>query len=163
MAYYTHNTNPNYYKENYAFSNCGSYAFNIEEWYDADNGFEWEVGNIDSWVTEMATYYSDEEISEMYSKAVVEQIFDDFDEEIRELSSESDPLLPNEELVAFRGYCEYFEDSGDSDYDFHFKVFRDGQWMEKCGSCPVQPCTLEDWSYDYRTYNSKTYFFAHAV
>ena len=78
MAYYTHNTNPNYYKENCGFSNCGSYAFNIEEWYDADNGFEWEVGDIDSWVIEMAANYSDEEISEMYSKAVVEQIFDDF-------------------------------------------------------------------------------------
>ena len=161
MEYYTHNSDPEYYDTHRSSANCGSYAFNIKEWYDADSGFCDDVGDIFDWVKEMVYEgYSDEEISDIYAEGIIPKILNDFVGEIREVRDESSPLESNEELVALRTFC-YYDDDGWSDFDFHFKVLRDGCWMEKCGNGEVRFCTLDDWANGSLAYISKTIFFAH--
>lgn len=163
MEYYTRNSDPKYYETHQGISNCGSYAFNIKEWYDADNQFSDEVGYIEDWIKVMVYEgYDDEEISDIYAEEVISQILDDFDGEIRELEDKSDFIDSDEELVAFRTFCIYSED-GWTNYDFHFKVFRNGRWMEKCGGEEVRFCTIDDWSNGANTYISKIHYFAHKV
>jgi hypothetical protein len=161
---YTKNTNPHYYEENEAYSNCGSFAFNVEEWYDPESDFEIDVGYVGDWIVEMVDNgFSCDEVADIYAEKLAESVLNDFFGEVREI------LFPwqvkdNEELIAFRGYCRY-ETNEDSypDYDFHFKVFRNGIWQEKCGRHPVKFCTEDDWTYMTRTYNSYTIYFAHLV
>lgn len=163
MEYYTRNSDPKYYETHQGISNCGSYAFNIKEWYDADSDFEDNVGDIFMWIKDMVYEgYSDEEISDIYAEEIVPKILDDFDGEVREIDGENSPLAPNEELVALRTFC-YYDEDGWCNYDFHFKVFRDSRWMEKCGDTAVRFCTLDDWTTGINTYISKTIFFAHRI
>lgn len=162
---YTKNTDPNYFDEYQGYSNCGSFAFNVEEWYDPEIDFEESVGYIDDWIVEMHNNgYSNDEIADIYTEAITERILNDFFGEIREVYYPSD-VNSNEELIALRGWCHYDEDdcSNYADYDFHFKVFRNGIWQEKCGRQPVKFCTEDEWSYGTRTYNSITIYFAHEV
>ena len=161
---YTKNTNPNFYEENECSSNCGSFAFNVEEWYDPERDFEIEVGYISDWMVEMVDNgYSCDEVADIYAEGLAESVLNDFFGEIREVYFPSE-VNENEELIALRGYCRY--ETGEDyipDYDFHFKVFRNGIWQEKCGSEPVKFCTADDWTYMTRTYNSETIYFAHKV
>lgn len=162
MEYFTRNSDPDYYEKNCGSSNCGSYAFNIKEWYDADHDFSDEVGDVFDWIRDMAESYDNDEISDIYAEAVAETILNDFEGEIRELDEEDSIIDFDEELIAFRTFCIY-DDDGWTNFDFHFKVFRDGGWKEKCGSSEVRFCTLEDWTNGINTYTSKVYYFAHKV
>lgn len=161
---YTKNTNPNFYEENECSSNCGSFAFNVEEWYDPEQDFILDVGYIDEWMIEMVeSGYNCDEVADMYAESLAESVMRDFEGEVREVFYPAE-VEPNEELIAFRGYCRY--ESGEDwvpDYDFHFKVLRDGIWQEKCGHYPVKFCTEDDWTYMTRTYNSETIYFAHQI
>ena len=48
---YTKNTNPHYYEENQNCSNCGSFAFQIEEWSLLDEYFEEDMGvSVEEWI-----------------------------------------------------------------------------------------------------------------
>jgi hypothetical protein len=161
---YTKNSDPNYFEENEAWSNCGSFAFNIEEWYDPECDFEIDVGYIGDWMMEMVDNgYSCDEVADIYTERLVESVLNDFFGEVREVCFPSE-IQENEELIALRGCCRY-ETNEDNypDYDFHFKVLRNGIWQEKCGQLPVKFCTEDDWTYMTRTYNSETIYFAHQI
>ena len=161
---YTKNTNPNFYAENESNSNCGSFAFNVEEWYNPEIDLEAEVLYIGTWMAELIdSGYSCDEVADIYVETLAESVLKDFEGEIREILFPSQ-IHNDEELIAFRGYCRY--EIGEDylpDYDFHFKVLRNGIWQEKCGSLPVKFCTEDDWTYTTRTYNSETLYFAHRI
>ena len=156
---YTRNSNPRYYIDHYEQANCGSYALRVEGWYDADAFFEAEHGDMYDWI-ETCDWngWSDEEMSEFYADVLVGGILEEFHDELRELHDETDELLEGEELIAFRTFAghDYW---GEYDYDFHFKVYRDGCWREKMGCHPCEECTLEDWG----KYISNTIYFAHKI
>ena len=158
---YQHNSDSNYFISNCFASNCGSYAFNVQGWYDAENKLEDSVGDIETWIREMAADYTDDEITDIYTDVLIDQILYDFDGEIRMVESELSPVASNEELIAFRTYCLYDEEWDWVGWDFHFKVFRDGCWKEKCGTNPIRTCTLNEWVNGENVYTSKTHFFAH--
>lgn len=146
--YYTRNSDLSYYETHRYCANCGSYALRLNEWYDLDYYFEDVTGYyIDEWITEKSEEgYNDYEISTMYGEILVQGILEEFKGEL-ELCDGWPPKTDNVELIAFSTYC-YANSSKYSDYDYHFKVFRDGKWMEKCGTQPVEECT-EDWWGDY--------------
>ena len=161
---YTKNSDPNYFEDNPECANCGSFAFNVEEWYDPEEDFILDVGYIDEWMKEMVeSGYNCDEVADMYAESLAESVMRDFEGEVREVFLPTE-VEPNEELIAFRGYCRYeSEEDWVPDYDFHFKVLRDGIWQEKCGHYPVKFCTEDDWTYMTRTYNSNTIYFAHQI
>lgn len=159
---YTKNSDPNYYEYNSEYANCGSFAFNVEEWYDPEDEFENEVGYIDDWIMEMSDNgYSADEIADIYTEAITERVLKDFTNEIREITYPSE-ANDNEEVVALRGWC-YEDIDNFAEWDFHFKVLRNGIWQEKCGREPVKFCLEDEWSYGFRTYNSNTIYFAHKI
>lgn len=159
---YTKNLNPAYFEEFPTEANCGSFAFNIEEWYNPEKHFIASVGNIDKWIQEMyESGYSLDELANIYVEDLVGQVLEDFHLEIRLITRFSE-VQSNEEVIALRAWCYYSEDDW-SDWDFHFKVLRDGIWQEKCGCESVRFCLRDEWSYGTRTYNSETVYFAHRV
>ena len=131
IEYYTRNHDPHYYEDHPVGTNCGSYALNIKEWYD--NELYENYADIEDWVDCL--------LYEGY--------------ELREVTS-IDDCAQNEEIIAFRTYVDldFYED-----FDFHFKVLRNGEWSEKNGNGPVHTCTLENWG----KYNSSTFFLAHTI
>jgi hypothetical protein len=90
----------------------------------------------------------------MYGDILVQGILEEFNGEL-EICGGWPPKTDDVELIAFSTYC-YANSSKYSDYDYHFKVFRDGKWMEKCGSGPVEECTEDGWG-DY--IGDVTYFY----
>lgn len=159
---YTKNTDPHYFETNQDASNCGSFAFNIEEWYAPEEDFLDSVGYMTDWIIDMLDNdYSIDELADIYTEALVTRILSDFGSDIRPVDL-YDEIDSDEELVALRGWC-YFDDDDWAEWDFHFKVLRDGLWQEKCGSGPVRFCLEDEWSYGFRTYNSETFYFAHRV
>lgn len=145
MIRYTHNTDLTHYERNREKTNCGSYALRLNEWYHLNRRFE-EVMHewCDTWIRDKHEEgYSDYEISCMYGEALAECMLEDFKGEL-ELCSGKEPTTDDVELIAFNTFCH---DDGNwgIDSDFHFKVFRDGTWKEKCGRCPVQECDKYYW------------------
>lgn len=160
---YIKNTDPNYFIDHQSESNCGSYAFNIQGWYDPEFALLLDTGSIEEWIVELVQEgWSDEEISELYSDSLVNSILSDFEGEIEEVNCTYRPNA-DEELIAFRTYCVGDGIDEWADWDFHFKVFRDGLWMEKCGRDPVQFCLEDEWQYGIRSYISNTVYFAHKI
>ncbi len=153
---YTRNSDLTYYETHRHEANCGSYALRLNEWYDLDYYFEDVTGYyIDEWITEKSEEgYNDYEISTMYGDILVQGILEEFDGEL-EICSGWPSKTDDVELIAFSTYC-YASSSKYGDYDYHFKVFRDGKWMEKCGMEPVQECTEDGWG-DY--IGDVTYFY----
>ena len=83
---------------------------------------------------------------------------EDFKGELRLQKAGEEPKQ-NEELISFATFAYYSEEEGDSNYDFHFKVFRDGKWMEKNGWGPVHECSEWDWG----DYISDVYYLIHKI
>ena len=137
---YTKNTNPHYYEENQSCSNCGSFAFQIEEWYSPDEYFEEDMGvSVEEWIDNCIWNGWDEyDMSDEFAGILVNYILNDFDD-VR--------------YIVQIGELEQNE-------DFHFKVFRDGLWLEKCGSDPVRFCEENDWNNGLLEYISQTIYFA---
>ena len=167
MRNYTKNSNKNYYKENEKDTNCGSFALNIEEWYEPDDSLRDE-----NWVIAEEMFksgdYTDKEIIEALFERSVRGILKDFDGEIRRVPNEKAELKNNEELIAFRIGTDFWFDPqsvDDLDVDFHFQVLRDGRWQEKFGSGPVHDCEKNNLDKDWETtsflYEKPTAFFAH--
>ena len=151
---YTRNSDLTYYETYRDCSNCGSYALRLNEWYDLDEYFEQVTGwFIDEWIKEKSKEgYNDYEISTLYGNILVEGILEDLKGEI-EICDGQPPKTKDVELIAFSTFCftnKYI------DYDYHFKVFRDGKWMEKCGSEAVKECLRDEWG-DY--IGDVTYFY----
>ena len=155
---YTRNYNPNYYEENQHYANCGSFVFQIEEWYSPDEYFENNFGQcIGEWIEQGLEDGCDEwDLSDGLAEIFIDYILMDFDD-VRYMWSPAE-LQDDEELIAFRTYvCD------DCNWDFHFKVFRDGHWQEKCGGDPVRFCDEWDWHNGLVDYISSTFYFARKV
>ena len=126
------NHDPNYFKENSFHTNCGSYAFNIREWYGPDDKFDEddiELGN---------RLYKEglldvEDILDLLYRRDVKQILKDF--KLVQVANQNVTLRPNEELIAFR-LCVNPDAPTEEEplyIDYHFRVKRNGHWMEKQG------------------------------
>lgn len=143
---YTPNRDPAYYSEanNQVLTNCGSLALNIEEWYSPDE--EFEMDDLDMAVVLSDEGESDDEILNFLFERNVEKILEDFvvDFDIHRVDSKDYPLKPNEELIAFRQcFNRTFYDENVV-VDYHFRVKRNGKWIEKMGAGPVKP--VEDYN-----------------
>lgn len=153
---YTRNSDLTYYETHRTAANCGSYALRLNEWYELDPYFEDVTGYyIDEWIDEQGENgYSDYEISTMYGDILVEGMLEEFKGEL-EICNGMPPTTNNVELIAFSTFCYYVEE-GTPDFDYHFKVLRDGKWMEKCGMDSVRECDEDEWG-DY--IGDITYFY----
>ena len=161
MVNYKRNSDPNYYKD-YSFkANCGSYAFNLQGWYDPEAYIEKKFDcEIYDFISDLCYEgYTEEDAADIYAEELVEGMINEFDKELREIYYVDETIEQNEELVAFRTFT-HFGVEDDVYFDFHFQVFRNGKWMEKCGREPVKECDEENrWG----RYSSKIYYFAHKV
>ena len=155
---YTRNYNPNFYEEKQRSANCGSFAFQIKEWYSPDKYFEddcWQT--VEEWIEEGFEFGHDEfDLSETLANIFIDYVLADF-EDVRYLWSPDD-VRSDEELIAFRTFVD-----SDCNWDFHFKVFRDGRWQEKCGGNPVRFCDEWDWHNGILNYISSTFYLARKV
>ena len=161
---YKRNSDPHYYESHCLASNCGSFALNLQGWYDPELYFEMGHGDIADWIEEVDYEgWTDIEKSDFYADVLIDGMLIEFADELRILNSEKDDLYVDEELIAFRTYCIMEEEEGWEPYprwDFHFRVFRDGRWQEKQGDNPVNnECNIEDWG----KYISEIYYFADKV
>lgn len=143
---YTRNSDIKYYEENPYATNCGSYALRLNEWYELDYLFEDVMGEyIDEWIIRKNEEgWSDFEISCEYENILVDCMLNEFEDELELACFSEPPKSDNVELIAFNTFC-YYNDNGSVDFDYHFKVFRDGVWKEKCGTGPVVECGEDDW------------------
>ena len=154
---YTRNSDPEYYKKYQRCSNCGSYALRLQEWYDPDGFFEDAVGCGYEWIEEMIDEgYSDTEIANMYTDILTDGMLMEFEGELTVCDGRP-PCSSDEELIALNTFVYYGDDGGD--YDFHFKVFRNGKWSEKCGVLPVEECDEDDWG----RYNGDPVYMYHYI
>lgn len=162
MSHYTHNSNLHYYMTHESVTNCGSFALRTEEWYDPDGSIGW--ASIEDWVREgFSNGLERQEMSNLFLDRIVEQVLYDFND-IRVLfNGNEDEVKDNEELIALRVFANYDFDDDWADWDFHFKVLRDGRWQEKNGDSEVHYCDLEDWSSGCLDYISDTVFFAKKI
>lgn len=163
---FTYNRDPEFWYSEHPEYNCGGFAFNIKEWYSPEWIVEQKAPNIQVYADRL--WESDENLSEfdvadILVKQLTDAVLQDFDGEIR-LYEEDYRLAENEELVAMRAAFNYWEDGwNESTVDFHFKVLRDGHWLQKCGWSDVEECDEEDWCLESATYNSETVYFAHKI
>lgn len=162
--YYTRNNDRDFYDEYQEDTNCGSFALSIEEWYNPNDNFEKDGNDYATKVfeeTKDIVYATD-----MLFKRCCQGIIEDFGDEIEVIDNIYNcKLKDNEELIAFRVGIDPYGFYANT--DFHFRVFRDGRWQEKCGCGPVEdyielePDTeweLYNWSYD-----SDIFYFIHRV
>ena len=156
---YTRNSDPDYYNKNRVRANCGSYALRLREWYDPEEYLESiEEDYVDGWIECMAMNgYDNDEITDYYIDVLVDGMLQEFDGEL-ELCDGQPPTTSDKELIAFNGFC-CCDDDYNIDYDFHFKVLRDGMWSEKPGREPVKFCDLEEWG----RYTGKTVYMYHKI
>lgn len=152
---YTRNHNPNFYEENRSVANCGSFAFQVEEWYSPDECFEDDQGiYVEEWIEQGFASGSDKfDLADNFAEILASYILNDF-EDVRYLFWPSE-VQDDEELIAFRTFIDE-----DGNWDFHFKVYRNGLWQEKCGSDPVRFCDEWDWNNGLTEYISYTLYFA---
>lgn len=150
---YKRNNDLNYYYDNPNSANCGSYALRLEGWYDPEDYFYEKNGDIDDWAREMLENYDIYDVSNFYAEDLVEGMLKEFDGELR-LIVDYNEVKSNEELILF---CTFYEEEGF--YDFHFKVFRNGKWMEKNGTGEVHETNDNDWG----EYISDVWCFAHKI
>lgn len=160
-----YNKGLDFWKKEHEECNCGSYAFNLNEWYspgvicgvdDNENG---PMDCLDYWYGEG---YRRKELADELAKFYLERIEDDFKDSIQIVTEMPELYRTNAEVIAFRAAAYVEEDYENFDYDFHFKVFRDGKWLEKKGSQPIKFTSIEDWSGSI-CYNSQTFYIIHSL
>lgn len=157
--YYTRNSDLNYYETHAEESNCGSYALRLNEWYDPEKYLEDKVGDIGEWVAELGREgYENFEASNIYAEELIEGMLKEFKGELV-ICEGKIPTDPQVELIAFGTFCYWDKRFKRVDVDFHFKVFRDGKWMEKCGTLEVQ----ESDEFEWEPYNSDITYFYHKI
>ena len=159
---YTKNSNPNYFIENPLDGNCGSFALNVEEWYISDL-------DIDNTITASEMLDEGRDIDDVFDYLTfmnVKQILKDFEGEVRILFNKRN-VHEDEELIAYRIGIFTDEETEEIETDFHFKVRRNGKWMEKPGSTEVRECDLkedEEWVNSSNTiYNGPVIFLAKKI
>ena len=129
------NRDPNYFKEHQFNTNCGSFAFNICEWYCPDENFAEDDYELAYRLVDMECM-DEYEVMCMLFERDLEQIHKDF--KVKDVDGMDYPLKKDEELIAFR-MClnrSFWED--DLVVDYHFRVKGNGKWMEKCGCGSVR-------------------------
>ena len=151
---YTRNTDPTFYYKNSGEVNCGSFALRLNEWYEPEEDYD----TIYDWIIGMSWDYDDYEISNFYADAIIDRILKDFAGEI-EICDGRAPSTDDLELIAFATYCIYDESEEYCNWDFHFKVFRDGIWQQKCGCFKPEFCEFDEWG----DYTSKITYFYHKI
>ena len=157
--YYTKNSDLNYYETHQWESNCGSYALRLNEWYDPEAYFEIKVGCIDDWAKELGSNgYENFEVSTMYGEELIKGMLEEFNGEL-EICNGTIPEDPKVELIAFSTLCNWRDDFETVDIDFHFKVFRNGKWMEKCVTSEVREFDEFEWG----PYNEDVTYFYHRI
>ena len=135
--------------------NCGGYAFETYSWYGPGDFSEEDDAVNDFIINIMDSDISDEEdINELLFDFCVNEILKTFPT-YRRISEEEAQQLPIfTKIIAFRIFFNDF-----FDYDYHFKIRKNGIWSHKRGSSKVKQCTLEKWSYIDCSYNSPTAYF----
>ena len=153
---YKRNSDPDYYIDNQDESNCGSFALNLQGWYDPESYFYdyLETNEMVDWMLGLTESYEDDEIATFYAEILVEGMLKEFEGELRRIARGCE-IESNEELIEFRTFCFAWDET----WDFHFKVFRDGIWQEKNGDGPVHECEEEEWG----DYCSEIIYLAHKV
>ena len=165
-----YNKSFDFWNEEHEDCNCGSYAFNLDEWYhpgcicgrydDCDDDV---ITFLDSWSDEGI---DDDELANELASFYLDKIENDFEGEIRIVHDFELPtyVCPGEEVIAFRAgaYAWKGYNCSSFDYDFHFKVLRDGHWFEKRGSEPIRATNLNEWTASIY-YNSETFFIIHRL
>lgn len=140
--------------------NCGGYALRTYSWYlpyEDEDELNWEVSCYD--------FEDEEDLLTVLTERCVEKIAEDFRGSIRcfvaypEISY--DPA--QYELIAFRVSADLNDFYECEDWDFHFKVLRDGRWMEKNGSESIHECDEDDWDGPGYFYNGDTVYFLHKI
>lgn len=162
MRNYTRNSDLKFYERNRHDTNCGSFALRVNEWYEADGSFEELEGiRLEEWIRRGIFEYdlTDYEVSNQLAAIFTKQIFRDFDD-IRIVKDFSE-VENNEELIAFRTFSWWDGYYDTVDWDFHFMVFRNGEWQEKMGYGPVQ--SSEDTDEGWGDYISDTIYFAKKI
>ena len=160
MVYrYTHNSDLSLYDKSPSTTNCGSYALRLNEWYHLDRHFHDLMGEtLEDWIiAKTKVGYSEYEITYFYEVILIKGLLLDFEGEL-EVCDGTPPETDDMELIAFNAFC-YCIDSEFADADFHFKVFREGQWKEKCGKCQVRECDKEHWG----SYIGDPFYFYHKI
>lgn len=159
-----YNKGLDFWKKEHEECNCGSYAFNLNEWYcpGAIRGTDDEDGPIDCLDYWYGQGYRREELADKLAEFYLEKIEDDFRDKIKIVTEMPELSDTNIEVIAFRAGAYEEEDYDDFDYDFHFKVFRNGSWLEKRGREPIKFTSLEDWSGSI-CYNSQTFYIIHRL
>lgn len=152
------NSDPYFFDDN-EWVNCGSFALNLTDWYYPYARRE----DIDQDIADL--------FLEGYSYAEVRDFI--FEQNVATMKEQfGDYLIPIDspqcvdtftDVVAFRvSLREGWR--GEPVYDFHFKVRRDGDWLEKCGMDDVRECKLNAksaWDYgDDLYYDSPIAYFA---
>ena len=162
----TRNADLNYYKDYPTKGNCGSFALRINEWYEPDDSLK--VWNWD-YASELLTEGARREVvlDKLLKRSLV-GIKNDFGDSIVFLNKLSDyKEKKDEELIAFRVGIERYKNCVDVDVDFHFRVFRDGRWQEKCGAKDVRDnISLEEdrpWNPCGWIYDSEIAYFVHKL
>ena len=156
-----------FWKENHEDCNCGSYAFNLDEWYHpgclcGEDSQDELLDSLECWFAENC---DDDELADKLADFYLNRIKDDFVDKITiSICEPNVELLDNNvEVIAFRaGVYEFGYYEPDFDYDFHFKVYRDGHWFEKRGFEPVRLTSLDEWSGSIY-YNSQTFYITHQI
>lgn len=147
--------------------NCGGYALRTFSWYlpyDYDEDNHPYRSNF-YWMEELTYdgYMSIEEATEEILWGNVKKMLSHFAEKIRVVQKD-DHLEADEELIAFR-LSVMRDDKWVEDMDFHYVVFRDGQWQHKLGAGRIRPFefTEEPWITSYFIYNSPIVYLAHKI
>ena len=139
-------TKPGFWAKHHYYLNCGSFALNVMEWYvPYDNECEDRMGAMVDYIRQGDTA---DEVYEKIMDADVKFMLWQFSDILVPISYEKMLTLPKETTViayrigiVFDGDWEDV-DICDIDEDFHFKVRRNGQWMEKQGHREVRFCEL---------------------
>lgn len=130
--------------------NCGGYALRTFSWYCPNS-----CSLIDKIEELLGEGFDFSEIKDIMTEWMVKSMLSDFGDTLSVIDEKEVPKAMKEsdrEVVAFRFgiECDDEDDWFDSiskgytpDYetlatDFHFCVFRDGEWMEKCGDSVIQ-------------------------
>lgn len=158
------NSDPSFWEENHTDCNCGAYALNLIGWYLPYNNRD----ERDNWIdTMLEEDYSEDEIKEIVLTADVSNMLNQFGDYLIPVNS-PDEVPDNEDVIAYRVSLFVCRDDDPNtydyaDYDFHFKVRRDGKWSEKVGMDKVVPCELSPdvpWEVEYNLiYDSSIRYF----
>lgn len=149
---YKRNNNPDIFYDKQLNLNCGSFALDVSEWYYPFIDDEDDVGDLDEslwcYTRYERTKYIEEMVFDGYDKDDIMSIIIDRDFEfILKTCPWLEPINEEEvydggRVIAYRLSMGIPKEREDFDVeacmDFHFRVLIDGEWWEKCGSCPVQ-------------------------